>query len=207
MLFEEEVLFPTWHPGGRCFGPRVVVMLQPRRSGRGGGEVLERSGPVALPCESFGTRMLRWAPREGRGRRRDHFVGSHCLVRAGRSRGGCLPAASRFRLSQWCGGAGTCARLSGEWVLCVAPTAASGGRLNSASSLGVPSPFPLRGAHCGPRCPARWAGPSPGPRVSPSARLESPAESAAVAGLGRGVAGAYVGALVRPAAGRQYPGD
>jgi hypothetical protein len=33
------------------------------------------------------------------------------------------------------------------------------------------------------------------------------AESAAVAGLGRGVAGAYVGALGRPAAGRQYPGD
>jgi hypothetical protein len=75
-----------------------------------------------------------------------------------------LAGGQLFRPSQWREGAGTCARLSGEWVLCVAPTAASGGLLNSASSLGVPSPFPLRGAHCGPRCPARWAGPSPGPR-------------------------------------------
>jgi hypothetical protein len=30
MLFEEEGLFSKWHPGGRCFGPGVVVMLQSR---------------------------------------------------------------------------------------------------------------------------------------------------------------------------------
>jgi hypothetical protein len=98
-----------------------------------------------------------------------------------------------------------------EWVLCVAPAAAGGGRLNSqaASSLGDPSPFPLRGAHCGPRCSAWCAGPSPGPGVSPhwQARRGPPAESAAKAGLWRGGAGAYVRALVWPAAGRQYPGD
>jgi hypothetical protein len=44
-------------------------------------------------------------------------------------------------------------------------------------------------------------------RGFPQARRGPPAESAAVAGLGRGVAGAYVGALVQPAAGRQYSGD
>jgi hypothetical protein len=43
--------------------------------------------------------------------------------------------------------------------------------------------------------------------VSPQARRGPPAESAAEADLGRGVSGAYVGSLVRPAAGRQYPGD
>jgi hypothetical protein len=89
-----------------------------------------------------------------------------------------LPVAGRFRPSQWREGAGTCAGLSGEWVLCVAPTAAGGGRLNSASSLGEPSPFPLRGAHCGPRCPVWCAGPSPGPGDIPQARREPPAESA-----------------------------
>ncbi len=125
----------------------------------------------------------------------------------GLTRGGCLPVTGRFRPSQWREGAGTCAGLSGEWVLCVAPTAASGGRLNSASSLDDPSPFPLRGAHCGPRCPVWCAEPSPGPGDFPQARRGPPAESAARAGLGRGGAGAYVGALVRPAAGRQYSGD
>ena len=94
-----------------------------------------------------------------------------------------MPAASRFRPSQWREGAGTCARLSGEWVLCVALTAANDGRLNSASSLVVPSPFPLRGAHCGPRCPARGPGHRPGrgfprrpgvsPRPSPRRRRAS----------------------------------
>jgi hypothetical protein len=44
-------------------------------------------------------------------------------------------------------------------------------------------------------------------RGFPQARRGPPAESAAVAGLGRGVAGAYVGILVQPAAGRQYSGD
>ncbi len=29
-LFEEDGLFSKWHPGGRCFGPRVVVTLQSR---------------------------------------------------------------------------------------------------------------------------------------------------------------------------------
>jgi hypothetical protein len=77
-----------------------------------------------------------------------------------------LPVAGRFRPSQWREGAGTCAGLSGEWVLCVAPTAAGGGRLNSASSLGDPSPFPLRGAQGGPRCPVWCAEPSPGPGIS-----------------------------------------
>jgi hypothetical protein len=28
MLFEEDGLFSKWHPGDRCFGPRVAVMLQ-----------------------------------------------------------------------------------------------------------------------------------------------------------------------------------
>jgi hypothetical protein len=28
MLFEEDGLFSKWHPGGRCFGPGVVVTLQ-----------------------------------------------------------------------------------------------------------------------------------------------------------------------------------
>ena len=82
---------------------------------------------------------------------------------AGLTHRGCSPAAGRSRPSQWREGAGTCARLSGEWVLCVAPTAAGEGRLNSASSLGDPSPFPLRWAFGGPRCPAWCAGPSPGP--------------------------------------------
>jgi hypothetical protein len=82
---------------------------------------------------------------------------------AGLTHRGCSPAAGRSRPSQWREGAGTCARLSGEWVLCVAPTAAGEGRLNSASSLGDPSPFPLRWAYGGPRCPAWCAGPSPGP--------------------------------------------
>jgi hypothetical protein len=31
-----------------------------------------------------------------------------------------------------------------------------GGRLKFASSMGVPIRFSLRGAHCGPRCPAKW---------------------------------------------------
>ena len=61
--------------------------------------------------------------------------------------------------------------------------------------------------HCGPRCPVWFAEPSPGPGDFPQARRGPPAESAVKAGLGRGVAGAYVGALVRPAAGRQYSGD
>ena len=82
---------------------------------------------------------------------------------AGLTHRGCSPAAGRSRPSQWREGAGTCAGLSGEWVLCVAPTAAGEGRLNSASSLGDPSPFPLRWAYGGPRCPAWCAGPSPGP--------------------------------------------
>ncbi len=81
MLFEENGLFSKWHPGGRCFGLGVVVTLQTKWSGRGGGEVLGRPGPVARPCESFGTRMLRRAPWMGR--RREHFVGSHCLVLPG----------------------------------------------------------------------------------------------------------------------------
>ncbi len=107
----------------------------------------------------FGTRMLLRAPREGR--RREHLCRKSLPCPAGLSRGGRLPAAGRFRPSQWREGAGTCTGLSGEWVLCVAPTAASlsDGRpgLNSASSLVVPSPLPLRGArHGGPRCPARW---------------------------------------------------
>ena len=68
---------------------------------------------------------------------------------AGLTHRGCSPAAGRSRPSQWREGAGTCARLSGEWVLCVAPTAAGEGRLNSASSLGDPSPFPLRWALAG----------------------------------------------------------
>ncbi len=89
----------------------------------------------------------------------------------GLTRDGCLPVAGRFRPSQWREGADTYAGLSGEWVLCVAPTAAGGGRLNSASSLGVPSPFPLRDVRRGapghrpgrgfPRRPG--AGPRPGP--------------------------------------------
>ncbi len=76
-----------------------------------------------------------------------------CLV--GLTRGGCLPAAGRFRPNQWRERADTCAGLSGEWCR------ADCGQWwpakvcdESASSLGVPSPFPLRGAHCGPQCPA-----------------------------------------------------
>jgi hypothetical protein len=149
--------------------------------------------------------MLRRAPWKGH--RREHFCRKSLPCLVGLTRGGCLPVTGRFRPSQWREGAGTCAGLSGEWVLCVAPTAASGGRLNSASSLGDPSPFPLRGDHCGPRCPVWFAGPSPGPGDFPQARRGPPAESAVEAGLGRGVAGAYVGALVRPAAGREYSGD
>jgi hypothetical protein len=126
---------------------------------------------------------------------------------AGLTHRGCSPAAGRSRPSQWREGAGTCARLSGEWVLCVAPTAAGEGRLNSASSLGDPSPFPLRWAYGGPRCPAWCAGPSPGPgfpRGPGAGPRPSPLRKRA---SGAGGAGAYVGALVRPAAGRRYPGD
>jgi hypothetical protein len=67
-------------------------------------------------------------------------------------------------------------------------------------------------AHCGPRCPARWAraiaravGCPAGPaRVSGRVRGESAGDGGPRA---RGVAGAYVRVLGRPAAGRQYPGD
>ena len=123
------------------------------------------------------------APGPSRGSSPGTFCRKSLPCPAGPSRGGRLPAASRFRPSQWREGAGTCARLSGEWVLCVALTAASDGRLNSASSLVVPSPFPLRGAHCGPRCPARGPGHRPGrgfprrpgvsPRPSPRRRRAS----------------------------------
>ena len=48
------VFFSKWHPGGRCSGPRVVVMLQSGWSGRGGGEVLgrwpSRARVLALGC-------------------------------------------------------------------------------------------------------------------------------------------------------------
>jgi hypothetical protein len=65
---------PKRRPGGRRLGPRVVLKLQSGRPSRGDVVVLDRPGPVARPCESFGTRML---PRAlGEDRRRELFVGS-----------------------------------------------------------------------------------------------------------------------------------
>jgi hypothetical protein len=67
-------ILPKRRPGGHRLGPRVVLKLQSGRPSRGDLVVLDRPGPVARPCESFGTQMLPRAPWEDR--RREHSVGS-----------------------------------------------------------------------------------------------------------------------------------
>ena len=85
-------------PGTCCRNPKVISTPRSGQPGHCDVAVLDRPGPPARPCESFGTRMLRRAPREGR--RREHFVGSHCLVRPGRAAvGACRRPAGSVRVS------------------------------------------------------------------------------------------------------------
>jgi hypothetical protein len=154
--------------------------------------------------------MLRRDP--GEGRRREQFCRKSLPCPAGLSRGGCLTAAGRFRPSQWREGAGTCARLSGEWVLSVAPTAASGWPAKLCVQPGVPNSVSaprgalwaaMSGTVARGHRPGRGLPSRPGTTLWPSQQRRRASESESGAG-GRGSVRRVLG---RPAASCQYPGD
>jgi hypothetical protein len=186
------------------FGTGVVRWWLFVTVGHGGDEVLVGPGTGPGVGEGCNTRMLRRAPVAGR--RREHLYGSHCLsvvglICVGRS----LLAVGRFRtpgrVSHGSVGGFALSRGGSDSERVRPRRYADCGQL-MAGSTSIParlSQYRFRSAvrfvGCD-QCDAQkeTSGPSPGPRVSPVARLLLPGRVRWVAGLGRsGGSAAYVG--------------
>ena len=194
-----------WHPGACSVGPTGISLLQPSwhvrailrclGSARAGGPAAARVwalGCCTGPKSKFAGNIL-----------------SEVTALSEPSWAGYAPVGGhRFRPSQW--RLEPAPRSVGRQVrsVRVAPLRPVSGRLNSASSLVDPRPFPLRRVRSGPQGRCCDTGPLPGPGSVPRSGQRRPAESAGVAGLGRGRACGNVRRdLGQPAAGRRGPGD